>query len=122
MATATGIGEELFTVGIADFPVLKYHVIAMAIGQCLTAFFAVWTVHHDCDRSHYIARTLRGRILGLITFDMFYHVEHHLFPQVPTCRLPQLAARLDQAAPELQTKRVIGSGSGELPQPAAELN
>ena len=108
--------------GLSGAPVLAYHVIAMGIGQCLTAFFAVWTVHHDCDRSHYIARTLRGRILTFVTFDMFYHVEHHLFPQVPTCRLPQLAARLDQAAPELQTKRVIGSGSGEVPQPATELN
>jgi len=26
----------------------RYHVLAMALGQSLTAFFAVWTVHHDC--------------------------------------------------------------------------
>ena len=31
---------------------LWYHVGVMAIGQCMTSFFAVWTVHHDCDRSH----------------------------------------------------------------------
>jgi hypothetical protein len=43
-------------------PVLRYHVAAMAIGQCLTAFFAVWTVHHGCDREHYIARTLRKKL------------------------------------------------------------
>ncbi|MFL5733994.1 MAG: fatty acid desaturase family protein [Chloroflexia bacterium] len=121
------IGAELlanaawvaWVLGPAGIPVLRYHVIAMAVGQCLTAFFAVWTVHHDCDRSHYIARTLRGRIMGLVTFDMFYHVEHHLFPQVPTCRLPQLAARLDQAAPELQEKRVIGTP--DLPRPTTEM-
>ena len=28
---------------------LSYHLLAMAIGQCLTAFFAVWTVHHGCS-------------------------------------------------------------------------
>ena len=31
-------------------PWFRYHVLAMAVGQCLTSFFAVWTVHHDCDQ------------------------------------------------------------------------
>jgi fatty acid desaturase len=31
--------------------ILRYHIAAMMTGQCLTAFFAVWTVHHDCDRT-----------------------------------------------------------------------
>src|SRR5262249_5823912 len=44
-----------------DVAVLRYHIIVMVLGQCLTAFFAVWTVHHDCDRSHFIARTVRSR-------------------------------------------------------------
>jgi fatty acid desaturase len=79
----------------------------MATGQCLAGFFAVWTVHHDCDRAHFIARTLRGRLKNLCSFGMFYHIEHHLFPQVPTCHLAHLAERLDAAAPELQTKQVF---------------
>ena len=29
---------------------LRAHVATMIVGQCFTAFFAVWTVHHDCDR------------------------------------------------------------------------
>jgi len=87
--------------------VLQYHVLAMLVGQCLTAFFAVWTVHHDCDRSHFIARTLRNRVKSFIAFDMFYHLEHHLFPKVPTCHLGRLSKRLDQAAPELQQMQVF---------------
>ena len=87
--------------------VLRYHLTAMAIGQCLTAFFAVWTVHHHCDRTHYIARTLRNKIKNGITFNMFLHVEHHLFPRVPTCHLPELSRRIDLAAPELKTKIVF---------------
>jgi fatty acid desaturase len=86
---------------------LRYHVIAMAAGQCMTAFFAVWTVHHHCDRTHYIARTLRNRIKNLVTLDMFRHIEHHLFPQVPTCHLPELSRRIDRAAPELRSKLVF---------------
>ena len=85
---------------------LRYHLAAMALGQCLTAFFAVWTVHHDCDRSRDIARTIRNRLKSKVAFDMFFHVEHHLFPRVPTCRLPELARRLDAIAPELTRKRV----------------
>jgi fatty acid desaturase len=66
----------------------------------------VWTVHHDCEASREIARTLRNRLKSTIAFDMFFHVEHHLFPRVPTCRLPELARRLDQVAPELSRKQV----------------
>ncbi|HFE39079.1 MAG TPA: fatty acid desaturase [Gammaproteobacteria bacterium] len=87
--------------------VLYYHLIVMLIANCLTAFFAVWTVHHDCDRSHYIARTVREKLKSRVTYSMFYHVEHHLYPRVPTCRLSVLAARLDDAAPELQKMRVF---------------
>ncbi|HEY1758700.1 MAG TPA: fatty acid desaturase [Bryobacteraceae bacterium] len=93
--------------GVWHSSVLRYHVLAMALGQCMTAFFAVWTVHHHCDRTHYIARTLRNRIKNRITFDMFRHIEHHLFPQVPTCHLPELSRRIDRAAPELRSKIVF---------------
>jgi fatty acid desaturase len=86
---------------VLDIPLLKYHALAMLIGQCLTAFFAVWTVHHDCDRQHFIARTLRNPLKSLIVFDMFYHLEHHLYPKVPTCHLSKLSRRRDEAAPAL---------------------
>jgi fatty acid desaturase len=85
----------------------RYHVIAMLAGQCLTAFFAVWTVHHDCDRYHFIARTVRNRTKNVMTLSMFFHVEHHLFPGVPTCHLDVVAQRLDAAAPELSRMRVF---------------
>jgi hypothetical protein len=54
---------------------LRYHVLAMAVGQVLTGFFAVWTVHHDCDRWDQLARTLRNRFKSALAFGMFYHPE-----------------------------------------------
>jgi fatty acid desaturase len=78
----------------------------MAVGQCLSAFFAVWTVHHECDGETRIARTLRNRLKSVIAFDMFYHLEHHLFPKVPTCHLATLAERLDRAAPDAERLQV----------------
>ena len=93
--------------GVLDSSTLRYHVSAMSVGQCLTAFFAVWTVHHHCDRVHYIARTLRNKIKNGITFNMFLHIEHHLFPRVPTCHLQELSRRIDRVAPELRSKIVF---------------
>jgi len=111
---AAGIGQMSLTAvwtwlvfGVWDISILRYHVIAMATGQCPTAFFAVWTVHHHCDRTHYIARTLRNRIKDQATFHMFRHIEHHLFPRVPTCHLPELSRRIDDDAPELRKKIVF---------------
>lgn len=81
---------------------LRWHCAVMLVGQCGTAFFAVWTVHHDCDRDHFIARTIRNPFKVFVTMNMFYHVEHHLYPRVPTCHLPELSKRLDEKAPELK--------------------
>lgn len=86
--------------------ILQYHVIAMAAGETLSGFFAVWTVHHDCDEEVF-ARTLSTRWKNKLTYNMFYHLEHHLFPGVPTIRLPQLSARIRKGLPDLKIKEVF---------------
>jgi hypothetical protein len=107
------IAEMIVTAALVTLAVViptawvRYHVLTMVVGQCLTSFFAVWTVHHDCEQPGPFARTLRGLLKNGATYNMFFHVEHHLFPAVPTCHLPQLAKRLDQAAPELTRLRVF---------------
>jgi fatty acid desaturase len=47
-----------------------------------------------------LARTIRSPLRNALSFNMFFHLEHHLFPQVPTAHLPVLARRLDRAVPE----------------------
>jgi len=89
-----------------ESPLLAYHVAAMALGQCMTAFFAVWTTHQGCEAPGPIARTIRNRVKAAITYDMFYHYEHHAFPAVPTCHLRELARRLDAHCPGLQVAKV----------------
>ena len=91
---------------VLDCSALQYHVLAMATGQCFTAFFAVWTTHHGCPREGPIARTIRNRFKAFITYNMFYHFEHHTFPSVPTCKLPVLARRLDASVTQLQLTHV----------------
>jgi len=91
----------------ADLPWLRYHIAAMLLGEALTAFFAVWTVHHDCDADGVLARTQDSWVKNALTWHMFLHLEHHLFPAVPTCNLDQLAARVEAAAPDLRVKKVF---------------
>jgi fatty acid desaturase len=92
---------------VLNFGFLKYHILVMLMAQCMTAFFAVWTVHHDCESEKHIARTIRNRLKAKLTFNMFYHLEHHLFPAVPTCHLHLIARRMDKAAPNLHKKKVF---------------
>jgi len=103
LANIAWIGLVLF---VFNNDMLIYHVLVMFIAHNLTAFFAVWTVHHDCDFEREIGRTLRNKIKNLISYNMFFHVEHHLFPTVPTRKLNVLALRLDKVAPDL-TRRMV---------------
>lgn len=92
--------------GILDSAVLTYHYSAMIVAQLLSVFFAVWTVHHDADDHILQARTIRNPIKSNITYQLFYHAEHHLFPAVPTKYLPELARRIDDYLPELEKRMV----------------
>lgn len=92
--------------GVPELHALRWHVLAMLVGECLTGFFAVWIVHRGCDAHTQIARTQRGWLTNLMTYSMLYHLEHHLWPAVPTCHLDRLASRLDQASPELSRRQV----------------
>ena len=94
---------------------LCWHVLAMLIGESLTGFFAVWTVHHGCEPEGLFARTQRGRWVNRLGYSMFYHAEHHLFPAVPTCHLSCLAERLDVAMRGTAWKQVVG-GPLDSPQ------
>lgn len=94
-------------------PIALYHMGIMVLGEFFTAFFAVWTVHHDCEPDRVFSRTLRGKYLPAIFYNMFYHTEHHLYPKVPTSHLPELAKRIDLVFPEVISKQIFHSQSPE---------
>lgn len=86
---------------------LIYHISVMLLGEFLMAFFAVWIVHHHTHDTPELARTNRYKWINKLSFGMFYHMEHHLFPAVPTIKLPQLAKRIDEAIPEMSKKTIF---------------
>ncbi|MEN6669512.1 fatty acid desaturase [Psychrobacter sp. B38] len=84
--------------------VLLYHLATMMLANASVGIIAVWGVHHDCEET--LARTERNPLINLLTFNLLYHVEHHLFPAVPSNHLPELAKRLDKVVPHLTEQHV----------------
>lgn len=95
----------LIVAALLDPGFLWLHLGAMAMAQCLTAFFAVWITHQGTEHGDLAGRSQRGP-LARLAYLMFYHREHHLFPRVPVSRLPDLAARLDTKAPGYAATRI----------------
>lgn len=52
---------------------------------------------HRPEESHVLRQTrlFRGRFYSLVALDHLYHLEHHLYPQVPHQNWKALASRLD---------------------------
>lgn len=94
----------------AEFLLYQFGVMFMM--NAIAGLFAVWGLHHDIDEqsvaSGVVARTERNRVANVLTFNLLYHAEHHLFPAVPTQNLPKLAERLDKVAPQIRQYQVVG--------------
>lgn len=84
-----------------DIDALKIHSVYMLSAHAISPLFTVWSVHHDCEiiegGNEHDSRTLRTGWMNLLAYNMFFHLEHHAYPAIPTCHLPELARRLDQS-------------------------
>ncbi len=78
-----------------DSRTLQCMALSLLFANLSAAMVGIWAVHAGCDHGPHVARTSRSRWLDLLVVNMFHHLEHHRYPAVPTCHLPQLARRLD---------------------------
>ena len=76
---------------------LPFAYAALMIGgswifPLITAF-----IPHDASGTSELRQTklFRGRMLSILALEHLYHLEHHLYPQVPHHNWPALARRLD---------------------------
>lgn len=94
-----------------DVGFLLFHVVVITLANILVGFVGVWGLHHGIDEGEVatgvLARTERNRLANVLTFNLLYHAEHHLFPAVPSNHLPELAKRIDEVAPHLTGKKVL---------------
>ena len=75
--------------------VLVYAMLAIT-GSWVYPLLTVYLPHHGYgDEPLRQTRTLRGRVIPAVFLELTYHLEHHLYPQVPSHHLPELARRLD---------------------------
>jgi beta-carotene hydroxylase len=75
--------------------VLLYAVLAI-VGSWVYPLLTVHLPHKDYGETPLTqTHTLRGRIIPAVFLELTYHLEHHLYPQVPSHHLRELARRLD---------------------------
>jgi beta-carotene hydroxylase len=76
----------------------------MPIAYCALVYAGSWIIPlatsylvHTPDADHVLRQTrpYRGAFYSLIALDHLYHLEHHLYPQVPHQNWRRLGRRLD---------------------------
>lgn len=74
--------------------VLVYAVLVL-VGSWVYPLLTVYLPHHHYGDSPWTqTSTLRGHITPALFLELTYHLEHHLFPAVPSHHLPKLSRRL----------------------------
>ena len=72
------------------------YVLLVIVGSWSYSLLTVHLPHrHYGETPLTQTHTLRGTIIPALFLELTYHLEHHLFPQVPSHRLPELSRRLD---------------------------
>lgn len=83
-------------------PALLLYVVMALIGSWVYPLLTVYLPHRAYGETPLTqTHTLRGRIIPAIFLELTYHLEHHLYPQVPSHHLKDLAQRLDPTLRQL---------------------
>ncbi|MFI0408552.1 fatty acid desaturase family protein [Actinomadura sp. 3N508] len=91
--------------GVAWSRGLLAYAVMMIVGSWVYPLLTVHLPHrHYGDTPLTQTRTLRGRVVPALFLELTYHLEHHLYPQVPSHHLARLARRLDPVLDEAGVK------------------
>lgn len=96
--------------GLAYSRGLLVYAVMMIVGSWVYPLLTVHLPHrHYGDTPLTQTHTLRGRVVPALFLELTYHLEHHLYPQVPSHHLARLARRLDPVLAEagVQPRKVI---------------
>ncbi len=79
-----------------DSAFVRLYWLGALLGSWVYPLLTVHLPHRDYGTSPLTqTRTLRGRIIPALFLELTYHLEHHLYPRVPSHNLPELSRRLD---------------------------
>jgi beta-carotene hydroxylase len=77
-------------------PVPAAYALVIIAGSWIYPFMTSFMPHNAAGADTLSqTRLFRGRVISLLAVEHLYHLEHHLYPQVPHHRWPELARRLD---------------------------
>lgn len=77
-------------------PALLWYWAMAIVGSWVYPLLTVYLPHKDYgDTPLTQTHTLRGRVIPALFLELTYHLEHHLYPQVPSHHLGELSRRLD---------------------------
>ena len=77
-------------------PIPALFAALMIAGSWIFPLVTVFIPHNPLGDSELLqTRLFRGTVLSVIAAEHLYHLEHHLYPQVPHHYWPRLARRLD---------------------------
>jgi len=79
----------------SNYLLLSY-VAWATLGSWMVPFATVYLLH-VLEESQWLqqSRTLRGYIIPRLLMNSTYHLEHHIYPSIPSRRLPELADYLE---------------------------
>ncbi|MEO8495361.1 MAG: fatty acid desaturase [Planctomycetota bacterium] len=79
-------------------PAFSLYVLLAVIGSWVYPLLTVHLPHRNYkDSPLNQTHTLRGFVIPKLFLELTYHLEHHLYPQVPSHHLPELSRRLEPA-------------------------
>jgi beta-carotene hydroxylase len=77
-------------------PAVLVYAALVIVGSWVYPLLTVHLPHRDYgDTPLSQTHTLRGTIIPALFLELTYHLEHHLYPGVPSHNLPELSRRLD---------------------------
>ena len=99
LALEAGWAVAVVAAGVAFLPVTPAVLLYAGLAIMGSWVYPLLTVHlphrNYGDTPLTQTHTLRGWLLPKIFLELTYHLEHHLYPQVPSHNLPELSRRLD---------------------------
>lgn len=98
------LAEALFALAVTTTGILLWHQIPgvllytglVVVGSWVYPLLTVHLPHRHYGNTPLTqTHTLRGRIIPALFLELTYHLEHHLYPAVPSHHLAELSRRLD---------------------------
>jgi beta-carotene hydroxylase len=76
-------------------PVVLVYAVLVVTGSWVYPLLTVYLPHHAYGNDPLTQTgSVRGRFLPALFLELTYHLEHHLYPAVPSHHLPELSQRL----------------------------